>query len=53
MHVPGVYITREQFIRHQPVVRMLAHGKDFHTCVVRALMHTRVFMNLKLSCTIH
>ena len=49
MHAMSVYIAREQFIRHQPVVCMLACSKDFCTHVVRVLLHTRVF---ELSCTI-
>ena len=48
MHVTSVYIAREQFIHHQPVVCTQARSKDFCTRVVRALLHTRLFMN----CTI-
>ena len=46
-------IAREQFIRHQTVERTQARSEDFHTRVVRALLHTRVFMKFKSSCTIH
>ena len=42
MHATSVYIAREQFIRHQTVKRMQACSEDFHTRVVRALLHTRV-----------
>ena len=51
MHAMSVYIAREQFIRHQPVVRTLACSEDFCTRVVRALLHTRVFVKFKSSCT--
>ena len=44
MHATSVYIAREQFIRHQTVKRMQACNEEFHTRVVRALLHTRVFM---------
>ena len=40
----SIYIAREQFVRHQTVERMQARSEDFHTRVVRALLHTRVFM---------
>ena len=53
MHTTCVYIAREQFIRHQPVVCTLARSEDFHTCVVRTLLHTRVFVKFELSCTIN
>ena len=53
MHAMSVYIAREQFIHHQTVERMQACSKDFHTRVVRALVHTRVFMKYKSSCTIN
>ena len=53
MHATSVYIAREQFIRHQTVKRMQARSEDFHTRVVRALLHTRVFMKFISSCTIH
>ena len=52
MHVTSVYIAREQFIRHQTVERTQARSEDFHTCAVRALLHTHVFMKFKLSCTV-
>ena len=52
MHTTSVYIAREQFIRHQTVKRTQACSKDFHTRVVRALLHTRVFMKFKSSCTV-
>ena len=52
MHAMSVYIAREQFIRHQTVECMQARSEDFHTRVVRALLHTCVFMKFKLSCTI-
>ena len=52
MHATSVYIAREQFIRHQPIMCMLAHSEDFCTRVVRALLHTRVFVKFKLSCTV-
>ena len=52
MHAMSVYIAREQFIRHQPVMCMLAHSKDFCTRVVHALLHTHVFVKFKLSCTV-
>ena len=52
MHATSVYIARKQFIRHQPVVCTLARSEDFCTCVVRVLLHTRVFVKFKLSCTI-
>ena len=38
MHATSVYIAREQFIRHQPVVRTRARSKDFCTRAVRALL---------------
>ena len=52
MHATSVYIAREQFIHHQTVERMQARIKDFHTRVVCALLHTRVFMKFKSSCTL-
>ena len=52
MHAMSVYIAREQFIRHQPVVCTWACSEDFCTRVVRALLHTRVFVKFKLSCTV-
>ena len=52
MHATSVYIAREQFIRHQTVERAQAHSEDFHTRIVRALLHTRVFMKFKSSCTV-
>ena len=51
MHATSVYIAREQFIHHQPTVYMLACGEDFCTHVVCALLHTRVFVKFKSSCT--
>ena len=53
MHATSVYIAREQFIRHQSVVRMLARREDFCTRVVHAQLHTCVFIKFKLSCTVH
>ena len=53
MHATSIYIAREQFLRHQTVERTQARSEDFHIRVVRALLHTRVFMKFKLSCTIH
>ena len=53
MYATSVYIAREQFIRHQTVERTQACSEDFHIRVVRALLHTRVFMKFKLSCTIY
>ena len=47
MHAMSIYIAREQFIRHQTVECMQAHSEDFNTRVVRALLHTRVFMKFK------
>ena len=52
MYAPSVYIAREQFIHHETVERTQAHSEDFHTRVVRALLHTHVFMKFKSSCTI-
>ena len=54
MHTMSVYIACEQFIRHQTVEWMQARSEDFHTrvAIVRALLHTRVFMKFKLSCTV-
>ena len=52
MHATSVYIAHEQFIRHQPVVWTLARSKDFCTRVVHALLHTRVFVKCKSSCTV-
>ena len=52
MHATSVYVAREQFIRHQTVERTQARSEDFHTRVVRALLHTRVFMKFKSSCTV-
>ena len=48
----SVYIAHEQFICHQTVERTQACSEDFHTRVVRALLHTRVFMKFKSSCTV-
>ena len=53
MHATSVYIAREQFIRHQTVERMQARSEDFHSRVVRALLHTRVFMKFKSSYTVY
>ena len=53
MHATSVYIAREQFLRHQTVERTQARSEDFDIRVVRALLHTRVFMKLKLSCTVN
>ena len=53
MHGTSVYIAREQFIRHQTVERTRARSEEFHIRVVRALLHTRVFVKFKLSCTVH
>ena len=53
MHAMSVYIAREQFLRHQTVELTQARSKDFHIRVVRALLHTRVFMKFKLSCTVY
>ena len=52
MHATSVYIAREQFIRHQPVVCTPARSEDFCTCVVRALLHTHMFVKFKSTCTI-
>ena len=52
MHATSVYIAYEQFIRYQLVVCTLARSEDFCTHVVRALLHTRVFVKLKSSCTV-
>ena len=52
MHTTSVYIAREQFIRHQTVERTQARSEDFHTHVVRALLHMCVFMKFKSSCTV-
>ena len=52
MNASSVYTAREQFIHHQTVERPQARSEDFHTCVVRALLHTRVFMKFKSSCTV-
>ena len=52
MHTTSIYIAREQFIRHQTVKRTQARREDFHIRVVRALLHTRVFMKFKSSCTV-
>ena len=48
MHATSIYIAREQFIRHQTVERTQARSEDFHTHVVHALLHTRVFMKFKI-----
>ena len=53
MHATSVYIARKQFIRHQPVVCTLARSEDFCIRVVCALLHTRVFVKFKSSCTVH
>ena len=52
MHATSIYIACEQFIRHQTIERTQACSEDFHTRVVRALLHTRVFMKFKSSCTV-
>ena len=52
MHATSVYIACEQFIRHQTVKRMQACSEDFHIRVMRALLHTHVFMKFKLRCTV-
>ena len=52
MPAMSVYIAREQFIRHQTIERTQARSKDFHIHVVRALLHTRVFMKFKSSSTV-
>ena len=52
MHATSVYIAHEKFIRHQTVKRTQARSEDFHTRVVRALLHMRVFMKFKLNCTV-
>ena len=52
MHTASVYIAREQFICHQPVVCTRTRSEDFCTRVVRALLHTCVFVKFKLSCTV-
>ena len=52
MHATSVYIARVQFIRHQTVERTQARSEDFHIRVVCALLHTRVFVKFKLSCTV-
>ena len=52
MYTTGIYIAREQFIRHQTVKRMQARSEDFYPCVVRALLHTRVFIKFKSSCAV-
>ena len=52
MHATSVYIAREQSIHHQTVECTQARSEDFHTHVVHALLHTRVFMKFKLSCTV-
>ena len=53
MHATSVYIACEQFIRHQTVERTQARSEDFHTRVVRALLHMHVFMKFKSSCTVY
>ena len=57
MHIMSVYnIACEHFIRYQPVVCMLAHSEDFCTHVagiVHALLHTRVLVKFKSSCTVY
>ena len=52
MHATSVYIACEQFISHQTVERTQACSEDFHTRVVRVLLHTCVFMKFKSSCTV-
>ena len=52
MHATSVYIAREQFIRHQSVVYTQARSEDFCTRVVRALLHTCVFVTFKSNCTV-
>ena len=53
MHAASVYIAHQQFIPHQPVVCTLARSEDFCNCVVRALLHMRVFMKFKSSSTVY
>ena len=53
MHATSVYIAREQFLRHQTVERTQARSEDFHIRVVRALLHMRVFVKFKSSCTVY
>ena len=53
MHATSIYIAHEQFIRHQTVEHTQTRSEDFHTRVVRALLHTRVFMKFKLNCTVY
>ena len=52
MHATSVYIACKQFIRHQPIVCTQARSEDFCTRVVHVLLHTRVFVKFKSSCTI-
>ena len=52
MHATSVHIARKQFIRHQTVECTQARSEDFHTRVMRALLHMHVFMNFKLSCIV-
>ena len=52
MHATSIYIARKQFLRHQTVERTQARSEDFHIRVVRALLHTRVFIKFKWSCTV-
>ena len=52
MHAMSICIAHEQFIRHPTVERMQARSEDFHTRVMRALLHTHVFMKFKSSCTV-
>ena len=52
MHATSAYIACEKFIRHQTVKHTQARSEDFHTRVMRALLHTRVFMKFKSSCTV-
>ena len=40
-------------MHHQTVERTRAYSEDFHNRVVRALLHTCVFMKFKSSCTVH
>ena len=53
MHAMSIYIAREQFLHHQTVERTQARSEDFHIRVVRALLHTHVFMKFKSSCTVY
>ena len=52
MHATSVYVAREPFIRHQPVMCMQARSEDFCPRVVRALLHMHMFVKFKSSCTV-